>query len=171
MHIFLFAVARSLIFCMGALVISAASVLAGEVTDFSEHLKEQDNQLFSIGFNTCDIDVFDRLVSDDFEFFHDQGGVLYTKEAFIASVKTGICSLDYRAERQLVEDSIEVYPLYQDGEIYGAIQRGAHVFLAHHTNGTVKITSKALFTHLWRLEGESWKLHRVLSFAHESPET
>ena len=42
-------------------------------------IKEKDSLLFNIGFNTCDITQFKNLVSDNFEFYHDQAGITNSK--------------------------------------------------------------------------------------------
>ena len=36
---------------------------------------EKDSLLFNIGFNTCDISQFEKLLSENFEFFHDKSGI------------------------------------------------------------------------------------------------
>src|SRR5260221_9870316 len=59
-------------------------------------IKKLDSLLFDTGFNTCSIPVFDSLVSDNFEFYHDQAGTMLSKVAFINSVKNNVCSLNYK---------------------------------------------------------------------------
>ncbi len=39
-------------------------------------LKLNDSLLLDIGFNTCDIKQFDNLVNDNFEFYHDEAGIM-----------------------------------------------------------------------------------------------
>ena len=74
-------------------------------------LKKQDSLLFKVGFNTCNIPAFETLVSDNFEFYHDQAGMMLSKAAFINSVKNNVCSLNYKASRELEPGSMKVYPL------------------------------------------------------------
>lgn len=59
-------------------------------------LKEKDSLLFTVGFNTCDIDQFENLVSNNFEFYHDKAGITNSKAAFISGIKNGLCKLDYQ---------------------------------------------------------------------------
>ena len=54
-------------------------------------IKKQDSLLFDVGFNTCHIPSFETLVSDNFEFYHDQAGMMLSKAAFINSVKNNVC--------------------------------------------------------------------------------
>ncbi len=131
-------------------------------------LYSKDSLLFNVAFNTCDLRPLDDLISDTFEFYHDKGGLTSGKAAFIASIKNGICNLSYKARRELDTASLEVYPLEKNGVLYGAIQSGTHRFYAHEKDGRDYFTSKAKFTHVWLLEGNSWKLSRGLSYDHQT---
>ena len=93
-------------------------------------LKTKDSLLFNVGFNTGDISQFESLVSDNFEFYHDKAGITSSKFAFISSIKAGICKLDYKPSRELIENSLEVLPLEKNGVLHGAIQKGDHRFYA-----------------------------------------
>ena len=81
-----------------------------------------------------------------------------------------MCALSYDARRELVDESLEVFPLRDNGVLYGAIQRGIHRFFATEEGEPERETSVARFTHLWLLVDGEWKLKRVLSFDHRSPE-
>lgn len=129
-------------------------------------LKTNDSLLFNVGFNTCDLEQFENLISDDFEFYHDEAGITGSKAAFIKGIKEGICNLSYKPRRQLVEGSIEVFELKKNGELYGAIQTGRHEFYAIEKDKTEHRTSVAKFTHVWLLENGKWKLSRAFSYAH-----
>jgi CubicO group peptidase (beta-lactamase class C family) len=130
-------------------------------------IKEKDSLLFNIGFNDCDIAQFEKLVSDDFEFYHDQAGPTKSKSEFIHGIENGLCKLAYKPKRVLDEESLEVYPLMKNEEIYGAIETGIHNFYAIEENKEEYLTSIAKFTHLWTLENGNWKLSRVLSYDHK----
>ncbi len=93
-------------------------------------LKSNDSLLFNIGYNTCDIKPFEELLSDNFEFYHDEAGLTNSKAVFIAGIKNGLCKLDYKPRRVLVENSLQVYPLEKNGVLYGAVQTGIHQFYA-----------------------------------------
>lgn len=134
-------------------------------------LKSNDSLLFNVGFNTCDITQFENLVSDNFEFYHDEAGITSSKAAFIAGVRDGLCKLPYKPKRVLVENSLQVYPLEKDKVIYGAIQTGEHQFYAIEKGRHEHLTSTAKFTHVWLLEDGKWKLSRGLSYDHKQPGT
>lgn len=133
-------------------------------------LKACDSLVFNIGFNECNLTVFDTLVADDFEFYHDQSGITPSKQAFIDGTKNGLCNMDYKAIRKLQPGSLEVFPMYNNSELYGALQTGFHRFYALHPDDPeLKLTSEARFTHLWLKKGTRWKLARVISYDHITP--
>ena len=138
-----------------------------KASDLHKIIQEKDSLLFNIGFNTCHIAQFENLVSEYFEFYHDQVGITSSKSAFIESIQNGLCKLTYKPRRELAENSMEVYPLEKNGVLYGAIQTGKHNFYAIENGKQEYLTSVAKFTHVWILENESWKLSKGLSYDHK----
>lgn len=131
-------------------------------------LKINDSLLFDVGFNTCDLSAFESLLAEDLEFYHDKGGITPSKKAFIQTFKNGICkSPQYKSRRELVDGSLEVYPLFNKGELYGALQKGVHRFFESANGEPESQGSTAKFTHLWLKEGSQWTLKRVLSYDHQ----
>lgn len=143
--------------------------ISKDTTALFLQLKTCDSLLFDIGFNECNLEIFDTLVADDFEFYHDQSGITPNKAEFINGTKNGLCKMDYRAIRKLEPGTLTVFPMYKDGKLYGALQSGYHSFYALYPGKTELVhTSEAYFTHLWLLEDGRWKLARVLSYDHKS---
>lgn len=133
-------------------------------------IKEMDKTLFENGFNECIIRDIEPLISDDLEFYHDQSGITQSKEDFLLTIKQNICSnQQQKLIRKLMNNSLEVFPLYNNGVIYGAIQNGIHEFFIKEPHREPYLTSTANFSHLWIKEDNSWKLKRVLSYNHKSP--
>lgn len=127
----------------------------------------KDSLLFTIGFNTCDISQFEKLVSENFEFFHDKSGISDRKK-FLTDLKNGLCKSPetYQSRRELVPGSSQVFPLYNNGELYGAIQYGEHRFYEKMEGKPEQYASTARFTHVWVVEGGKWKLKSGLSYDH-----
>ena len=148
--------------------LSPLAAQVGENTELFQTLRAKDSLLFNVGFNTCDISQFRALVSEDMEFYHDQSGITNSKAGFIDNTENGLCKLDYKARRELVEGSLKVFPMKNNGELYGAIQTGEHRFYAKYPDQEEVLTSTAKFTHLWLLEDGGWRLARVLSYDHEA---
>lgn len=122
-------------------------------------------------FNTCNMSPFQELVSEDFEFYHDKGGITNSKEEFIEAFREGLCKSPstYQSRRELVVGSLEVYELKNKGEVYGAIQKGVHRFYEKSIDKPETVGNIARFTHLWLLENNKWKLARALSYDHLDP--
>jgi CubicO group peptidase (beta-lactamase class C family) len=138
-----------------------------KTTELYKLIKEKDSLLFTIGFNTCDIKQFQNLVSENFEFYHDQVGITNSKAAFISGIQNGLCKLTYKPKRVLADNEMEVYPLEKNGVLYGAIQIGIHNFYAVEGNKSEYLTSFAKFTHVWILDNGDFKLTKGLSYDHK----
>ncbi|ASK30230.1 DUF4440 domain-containing protein [Chryseobacterium sp. T16E-39] len=127
--------------------------------------KKLDSLIFDIGFNQCDLSHYNSIISNDLEFYHDKGGITAGKEAFIASIKNNICGGPNKVKRELVPNTMQVYPLYNNNVLYAFIQEGEHEF-SELFKGKWNKGSRAKFTILWILEGKDWKMKRVLSYDH-----
>ncbi|RXM53320.1 MULTISPECIES: serine hydrolase domain-containing protein [unclassified Chryseobacterium] len=131
-------------------------------------LQKKDSILFEKGFNTCDLDAIKNLVTSDFEFYHDQNGI-QDKTIFLKNFKESICENPKgKPIRKLVKGSLTVFPLYNEGKLYGAIQSGIHDFYITN-NREQYFTERAKFTATWLLEKEEWKLKKELSYDHSKP--
>ncbi len=151
------------------LLMASSALSAQGNAELFRILRANDSLLFNVGFNNADTISFHELLSDNFEFYHDEAGIIPSKAALIASIRD-LAKLTYRPRRQLVEGSMSVYPLKKNGQVYGAVQTGEHQFFAKEAGKPEYLTSTAKFTHLWLLENGKWKLSRVLSYDHVVPE-
>lgn len=143
-----------------------------KTSELFKTLQELDKRIFETGFNNCELDGMEQLIGDDLEFYHDQGGIARTKEVFLTTLKQNICSnWNQKPLRRLDPNSLKVFPLYDKGILYGAIQNGIHHFFIKEKNKEPSLTSIAKFSHLWLKEGKEWKLKRVFSFDHQKPKT
>lgn len=130
-------------------------------------IKEKDSLLFNLGFNNCDIKQFENLLNENFEFYHDQSGIINSKAEFISGIENGLCKLPYKPRRILSENEMEVFPLERNGVMYGAIQTGIHNFYTVEDNKSEYLTSIANFTHVWILENGDFKFSKGLSYNHK----
>jgi len=127
--------------------------------------KKLDSLIFDVGFNTCDLSHYKSIVSKDLEFYHDKGGITSGEEAFTASIKNNICGGPNKVKRELISNTLKVYPLYNQNVLYAFIEEGEHEFSELY-QGKWNKGSRAKFTILWILEGKDWKMKRVLSYDH-----
>ena len=143
-----------------------------QTSELYQTLKKKDSLLFNAAFNTCEIEVLNSLFAEDFEFYHDKVGITDGKDAFIQPIASGCDNWKGKgpqpAKRILAKGSLEVYPLHNNGTLYGAIQHGIHSFEFLDENKQYQKGAIAKFTHVWILEEEKWKLKRELSYNHQS---
>lgn len=147
-----------------------ASFFANAQSALFKTIQKQDSLMFEVTFNTCDLRPLEYLVSENFEFYHDKGGITNGKRDFINSLKNGLCAHteSYQSRRALVKGSMEVYPLEKNGVLYGAIQSGRHRFYETVKGKSERFASIARFSHVWLLEDGVWKFVRGLSFDHQT---
>lgn len=133
-------------------------------------LKKADSLLFNEGFNKCNLQVLQSLMHTDLQFMHDQNG-LQNKEEFFNGFQESICgNLNFKPIRKLVDGSLIVYPLMNEGKLYGAVQIGQHEFYIKEPNKELRFTVNGKFIHTWLLEDGQWKLFRASSYDHKQPE-
>ncbi len=133
-----------------------------ESSELFKVLRKNDSLIFNASFKTCNLEELGTLINDDFEFYHDKSGFMEGKETFIENTKNGLCKSPYKLRRELKEESLEVFALYDNkGNLYGAIQKGVHSFYENDAKG-----STAKFTHVWIQVQDKWLLKRVLSYDH-----
>ena len=132
-----------------------------------EDVLKADAALFKAFFDDCDPEAVRRLVTDDFEMFHDKGGRAITSGEQFVTVTRDKCQrqrdgIDFLSTRELVRESVKVFPINN----YGAIETGTHRFYAVSKDKPNRLTEIAQFTHVWKEENGQWRLARVLSYDH-----
>lgn len=132
-------------------------------------IQKMDSLLFTEGFNNCNYAALENVLANDLEFYHDKGGTQNKKE-FIEATKNNICnSKNGKITRRAVAESIEVFPLEKNNELYGVLQTGLHEFYIKETGKKTIKTGVAKFSCLWLLTPEKkWKLKRVFSYDHKA---
>ncbi|MBE7178878.1 MAG: nuclear transport factor 2 family protein [Mucilaginibacter polytrichastri] len=105
-------------------------------------------------YNTCDLTAMRKMTADDFEFYHDRGGLDTSAVNYIAAIKNNICG---KVTRELVPGSIEVYPIAN----YGAVEIGYHRFINKAEGNHVSRPGK--FIVIWHKTAEGWQMSRVVS--------
>ncbi|OHE86061.1 MAG: hypothetical protein A2579_05705 [Lysobacterales bacterium RIFOXYD1_FULL_69_11] len=90
------------------------------------------------------------------EFYHDLGGVTWTRESMIDNTRRNACG---RYTRQLVEDTFDVSVIAG----FGAVARGTHRFCQVDSG---RCEGEAEFVMLWRHQDGRWQVTRAISFNH-----
>lgn len=111
-------------------------------------------------FNHCaEVGQLDKHASYfalDVEFYHDNGGVTWTRDEMIVGTRKNVCG---KFSRELVAGSLKVYPI----KGFGAIAQGSHRFCQFSSG---ECEGLADFTMIWREQNGKWALTRVLSYGH-----
>jgi len=102
-------------------------------------------------------DHFDEKV----EFYHDTGGVTWTRDAMLENTRKHVCG-NFR--RELVAGSLKVFPIRG----FGAIAQGAHRFCPFDSGSCDGLAD---FTMVWRHAEGAWRITRVLSYGHRAAAT
>ncbi|WP_409415990.1 nuclear transport factor 2 family protein [Flavobacterium sp. PS2] len=125
-------------------------------------IKKADSTLFA-AFNRCDTVAYKKFFVDDLEFYHDLGGLTTSFKSELASFKE-MCARGSNIRRELVESSLEVYPIKN----YGAVEIAVHNF--YHTNKGEKEKPSGTykFIHVWQHKDGEWRISRIISYGHDS---
>ncbi len=152
-------------------VASCSPSWALQATPLEEQIRAADEVLFERGFNRCELDKLQPIIDSELVFYHDQSGVSYGSEQFFTVTEKNICgNQDYKPIRKPIAGSFSIFPLFDNGKLYGALHQGEHAFYIRRPNKPLFKTSEAKFTHLWLLQDGQWVLKQVYSFDHKSPE-
>jgi len=144
-----------------ALLSCFATVLSAQQKDSGEALFREiytmDSLLFT-AFNNRDVAAMGNIFDKNLEFYHDKTGLTgYARNLELL----GAMSKNANAPtRELIRESMEVYPVPG----YGAIQSASHRF-CHLENGAMDCGTFK-FVHIWQKKDGTWKLTRIVSFDH-----
>lgn len=142
-------------------LISFSSLAQLEKGNLPKIIIEKDS-LFWLGYNSCNYQLMDKFLDKNVEFYHDKGGITLGADKVLEATRNNICgNPDNKVRREAILESIKVFPMEENGKIYGAILSGEHYFFQNE-----KRTGIAKFTHTWLLKEGDWRMHRILSYDH-----
>jgi len=137
------------------LLLGTTGIMAQEATDSDlYHTVLALDKSYFTAYNTCDMETQAKLLSDDLEFYHDQGGLSTSKADILESIEANICG---KVTRELVAGSVEVHKI----KGFGAVEIGLHKFYNNQEPDAVSKPSR--FITLWKRESGTWRMHRIVS--------
>ncbi|QTC93113.1 nuclear transport factor 2 family protein [Brevundimonas goettingensis] len=145
---------------------SAAVTVPAEPA-LSAAIGDRDAVLFRVMSDDCDPAALSDLVTEDLEFYHDRGGLMAGRTAFVADYARG-CEAKkapdaFRSRRELVPGSMRVYAIPGSG----AVEEGTHLFYERQGDGPEKLVGRARFSMFWKLDADGqWRLARAFSIDH-----
>jgi hypothetical protein len=144
---------------VAVLLLGASPAIAGVPDQLYTEIAAVDSAVFD-AFNKCQdpsqLQKHASYFAPDVEFYHDQGGVTWNREAMLANTAKNACG---HFQRALVPGTLKVFPI----KGYGAIAQGTHSFCQI---GSSKCEGEADFTAIWHLNNGNWQMTRVLSYGH-----
>ena len=154
---------------IAALMLAAAAVVVPDGPALTAAIAARDAEFFDVFFEGCDVPRVTAMLTPDFEMYHDKGGLVADGAAGFIADYAKECERRkkpdaWRSRRELVPGTMTLHRL----ENYGVIEQGDHVFYERRGDGPEKKVGKARFTQVWKLDGDGWKLARVLSYDHEA---
>lgn len=146
-----------------------AQLAMAQENTLPENYKEQvlhHDSVFWQAYNACDVETMALYFSDDFEFYHDKGGLTKGGKNFKQEIQEGLCGKEnWHMRRELLPESLELYPIKD----YGMVLSGEHIFFIRE-NGNEYLDGQAKFTHVWRYGDGQWQMTRALSIGHRPAE-
>lgn len=141
---------------------SSGRPTAGQTTDpLFETISALDTAVFD-AFNHCSVpeqlQKHASYFAPDVEFYHDNGGVTWSRQEMLANTEKHVCG-NFR--RELVPDTFKVFPIKD----FGAIAQGTHRF-CQFAGG--KCDGIADFVIVWSNQYGHWQITRVLSYGHRA---
>lgn len=115
-------------------------------------------------YNSCNLSDFKNYFVEDLEFYHDKTGMISSRKSMLEALEVMLCgNSKVKTRRELIEDSLMVYPL----DNFGAIQVGEHQYYKSFNGQPEELVEVAKFTHVWKNDETGWKITRVLSYDHQ----
>ena len=126
-------------------------------------IAELDTIVFK-AYNSCNLMDFKNYFVEDLEFYHDKTGMISSRKSMLEALEVMLCgNSKVKTRRELIEDSLMVYPL----DNFGAIQVGEHQYYRSFDGQPEELVEVAKFTHVWKNDETGWKISRVLSYDHQ----
>lgn len=105
-----------------------------------------------------DLVAFGSFMDSSLEFYHDRSGLTFYTDNIAAFKRMKTTTPDLK--RELLKESMEVYPIPG----YGAVQIARHRF-CHMENGKMDC-GEFTFIHTWKKSNDGWKVTRIISVDH-----
>lgn len=137
--------------------VGSGDELKNDTSQLCQTVFRLDSLLFE-AFNSRDFEKFKSFFSTELEIYQDNTGLRNFQESMDAF--KGLFKGDYILKRQLIKETLEVYPIKD----FGAIETGQHTF-CHDENGKTDCGTFK-FVHIWKNDNGNWKITRIITYDH-----
>jgi hypothetical protein len=114
------------------------------------------DKIYWEAYNKRDVNTLIDLMTDDHEFYHDEGGAMFSKEKNAIQIRE-FCSKDLGIVGETVVGTNEIYEIHD----YGALQLSYQRF---YERVKPEWTTPARAIVLWKKTSKGWLQSRVFSF-------
>lgn len=163
---------RNLLGTVVALALIAQGLLAQPVSQAKQSEPTEQDALYRTvskldaeffgTFNNCDapgqLQKHAMFLDPRVEFYHDNGGVSWTREDYVDKTRRNVCG-NFR--RELITGSLEIYPI----KGFGAIEEGSQTFCDIKSG---KCLGEAKFLIVWHQAPDGWRITRIFSYGHHA---
>ena len=147
-----------------ALLLFMATSASAQQSSLSAELLRKDSLLFAVAMGSCDFPQLDKVFTRDYVMYHDNGygnpGSAQPYADLAAFIKKSCVNKAVRMRRELVRESVQVFPL-GDRE---AMQMGVHRFFVQLQGQPERQVEESKFARTWRKEGSDWKIAREINY-------
>ncbi|HSS96898.1 MAG TPA: nuclear transport factor 2 family protein [Terriglobales bacterium] len=153
-------------FCVLLFALSLPLFAQNEKESLTQTILHEDSAFWD-AYNRCDVEKMSQYFWPDIEFYHDKGGPTIGLGPFTEILKTGLCGKpNFRLRREVVPETVKVFPLQKNGATYGAVLSGEHYFYINDSGKPEYRDGMAKFFHVWLLKDGTWKMARAISYDH-----
>ena len=142
-----------------ALIFAVSCANAQSSDALHRTVSDLDAEFFST-FNNCDapgqLQKHAEFLDPNVEFYHDNGGVSWTRKEYIDKTRDNVCG---KFRRKLTPGSLAIYPI----KGFGAIEEGEQVFCDMKSE---KCFGGAKFLLVWQQTANGWQVTRAFSYGH-----
>ena len=157
---------------MIAVILAAAASAAVPMPEgpaLRSSIAARDAEMFELFFEGCDPARLRTMLADDLEFYHDKDGFVFKSADEMVAAYAKTCAERrkpdaWRSRRELVAASLIVDPVPG----HGAMEAGDHLFYERKGDRPERLAGRSRFNMVWKWDNGSWKLSRVLSYAHHA---
>lgn len=136
-----------------------STVSANEKEGLYREIARMDSIMFD-AFNRHDLEKLKTTFSEDLEFYHDKGGLANYEQTMANFKKLFDNNKTTGLRRDLVQGSLEVYPIRD----YGAVEICSHTFCHKENEKNDCGTFRNMM--IWQKKDGNWKVTRVVSYDH-----
>lgn len=150
-------------FLTALLALGAGHATAADSADDAifKTVSELDSQFFGT-FNTCSdpaqLKKHAELLDPNVEFYHDNGGVTWTRKDYLDRTGANVCG---HFRRKLTPGTLKAYPVKD----FGAIEEGEQMFCDIKTD---RCFGAAKFMLVWHKTSSGWQVTRAFSYGHRA---